>query len=727
MIKKTKSRAKKSSSKDLKFLSIPIALLFIVLGYSRLHQQRSPHSTENSDLPQTQPSKDSQKEDPHALNTPFILKRPVECTSPYHNSRIGIRQNEGRGIGYRRGYTTLEYFGLSSHFGLRFLPFLDLRGHLFNNNRYAGNVGIGTRSLLSAIDHFLGIYLYYDVRNERHLTVHQISPGIELLGKRMEYRFNAYFPLGKDQSNAYNFRFDRFYKNHLFIQKTRKNALTAADGEIGVHFTQSSRYVLFGGLGSYYLTGPHAESWGGKARLLGRYKEYISLEATYSYDHLFKGIVQGSIGITLPFGRTLKRGRGGHSDHTHCALLLTRAVQSPSRFEIPIIKKERKKELAINPATGEPWFFWFVNNTSSSNGTFESPFPTLLLAQDASGPNDVIYAFPGTGSSLGMDAGITLQAGQKLFGSGIKQTINVGKRLITIPALSDSLPLMTNLTGSPVVSLDDGNELSGLNLQTAQSGSTLIFGGSNITDTWIHNNLLSGTVPHIGMDLTGSGQFIITNNQLQGQHGTDMDGIDVTLNDLGSLSGTISNNTIDNYNDGINFSPGLNAIAYFTITNNLVTNSGANGISWGEGGSINSQGSILNNIVANSGQSGIIAVAASSRAPNSGCVTISDNSVSLSSANGIFVAVFGPGGYLNASVTNNRVSQNTPVGISAETLGGSATLCLRLLNNVSDTGLTLTNGTGNSLLLEPLNNNQGGGPINITDVTLIPPNTCCPQ
>ncbi len=42
--------------------------------------------------------------------------------------------------------------------------------------------------------------------------------------------------------------------------------------------------------------------------------------------------------------------------------------------EIIVIDKVRKKTVAIDPATGLPYFFVFVNNTSSSNGTYESPY-----------------------------------------------------------------------------------------------------------------------------------------------------------------------------------------------------------------------------------------------------------------------------------------------------------------------------------------------------------------
>ena len=120
--------------------------------------------------------------------------RNAACHSPYHRMHFGVRHTEARGVGYKDGYTTLEGFGICDN-NPSFMPFLDLRGHVFNNGKLAGNFGIGSRSVLSGINHILGAYLYYDVRQENHsFTINQLSPGIELLGKRMEYRVNRILP-----------------------------------------------------------------------------------------------------------------------------------------------------------------------------------------------------------------------------------------------------------------------------------------------------------------------------------------------------------------------------------------------------------------------------------------------------------------------------------------------------------------------------------------------------
>jgi hypothetical protein len=152
---------------------------------------------------------------------------PEWCLSPYHEMHASIRHNEANGIGYREGYTTLEAFGIYDGWGSGFMPFVDLRGHVFNNGKLAGNVGIGERTLFTSINHTFGSYLYYDVRRVgHHLTVNQLSPGIELVGERMEYRINGYFPLGKQKGKQYGFEFDKFTGNSIILKSKQNQAMT---------------------------------------------------------------------------------------------------------------------------------------------------------------------------------------------------------------------------------------------------------------------------------------------------------------------------------------------------------------------------------------------------------------------------------------------------------------------------------------------------------------------
>ena len=367
-------------------------------------------------------------------------------------------------------------------------------------------------------------------------------------------------------------------------------AMNGGDAEIGVHITQSTKYDVYLGAGPYHLSSERPQSWGGKVRLLGRYKEYISLEGSYSYDHLFKNIVQGSISFNYPFGGKMKR------KWTHCKqkegtcnvgtdLMLSRASFSPYRSEIPVIKKVRRTGKAINPATGQPWTVWFVNNTSSSAGTFKSPFPTLAEAQNASNPNDMIYVFPGDGTSNGMNQGIILQDGQLLFGSGMTHRIRTKEKSIIIPAYSTTEPLVTHDT-SNVVILANGNEVAGLRVNVGLSGGTG-FLGSAIKGTWLHDNVVTTAVSGAGVNIAGnSGAFKIANNQFICSTvlspATFSRAISFSVNDNNFVDLTISNNQISGYNTGVLITPNiggsLTAAADILISQNMISNYQNNGV-----------------------------------------------------------------------------------------------------------------------------------------------------
>jgi hypothetical protein len=621
-----------------------------------------------------------------AHSHPLHLKK---CQTPFHMAHIGLRHREARGIGYRDGYTTLEGFAIYNR-TTSFMPFIDLRGHVFNNGKFAGNAGLGGRSFFPSIDHVLGCYLYYDVRQDRHrLTAQQLGPGIELLSKRMEYRLNGYFPVGARKSDKYDFGFGAFDGNHILLKAKQRQVMTGMDAEIGAHLTQSTKYDLYAGAGPYYFSSSHASSWGGKVRLLGRFKEYISLEASYSYDRLFKSVVQGSIAIRFPFGKKLRR--QGEDCSSGINLALSRAAFAPQRFEIPVIKRVSRKLTAINPATGRPWKVWFVNNTSSSNGTFESPFPTLVQAQNASGPNDMIYVFPGDGTTRGMNMGITLQNGQTFFGSGIAHLIRTTNGRIKIPAFSSSSPLITN-TGGNVVTLANGNAVSGFNIFATHAGSTVI-SGSNINGTKIENNSIFGNVSFEGIFIGGAGNVDVKNNQvISSVH--SLTGIGLTVLNGMFMKANISNNIVSGFIDTIDFAPQANsttAQANATIENNSLSNFMNDGIFYPTGMS-NSIVRIIGNVINNTigvggGSTGGISVTVNNH-PNAGSVLIQNNIVTTTSSNpnvnSILVEIGQPtGSSLNADINNNIVTTGSGAGSIGLNIFSTVnnTLCTSIVNN----------------------------------------------
>ena len=597
------------------------------------------------------------------------------CHSPYHRMHFGVRHTEARGVGYRDGYTTLEGFGIYDE-NPNFMPFLDLRGHVFNSGKLAGNFGIGGRTILSGINHIAGAYLYYDVRQENHdFTVNQLSPGIELLGKRMEYRMNGYFPVGGHRSDKYGYKFNHFSGNNIFLRQKQKIALKGGDAEIGAHITQSTKFDLYAGAGPYFFAGGTAHGWGGKVRLLGRYKEFISLEASYSYDRMFRNVVQGTIGLNYAFGKKLSRKDRNCPQQND--LMLSRAAFAPYRFEIPVVKKVRKNVRAINPATGKPWQVWFVDNTSSSAGTYQSPFPTLIEAEGASSPNDMIYVFPGDGTTTGMDLGIVLRDGQSFFGSGIKQKFATTKGSMIIPAMSSSNPTITEVADTlpKIVTLANGNVVSGFNVDGVGFASNGIGSDSPIIGATIANNTITATAGfpaiNVGIAVVGTGNVNIYNNQFivdifdfSNATGISVDAVD------GKITGSIKNNSITAGTAGMVIGNPASSNGSFDLTIQGNTISGVNTVALGVSSiqvqmKEDTKVKIIGNTLLADGTLGINAIQvldASSTTSVSALVT--NNQIISSLPSGNFEAIFfdfthTSSSNLNAAITNNTVSAPT--------------------------------------------------------------------
>ena len=188
------------------------------------------------------------------------LKRPM---------RVTARHIEGNGVGYNQGYTTLEGFFSPVHPWEFWVPFLDLRGHVFNSGKLAANAGMGIRYLTSS--RVYGVNAYYDYRNTHHQHYNQVSAGLETLGKMWDFRINGYLPVGTKTSSFYRTKFEEFKGNSIIISRKRELALKAANAEVGFHLDHFKHVPFYFAAGPYYLTGQGKTSWGGRGESYYRY------------------------------------------------------------------------------------------------------------------------------------------------------------------------------------------------------------------------------------------------------------------------------------------------------------------------------------------------------------------------------------------------------------------------------------------------------------------------
>ena len=491
--------------------------------------------------------------------------------------RVTIRHIEPNGIGYTQGYTTLEgFFAAENLYRDAWIPFLDLRGHVFNDGKFAANAGFGMRYL--GPSRVWGINGYWDYRDTHHRHYNQASLGLETLGAMWDFRLNGYLTVGSKASRLYGAsQFSYFQDHYAYLSKRQEYALRGCNAEAAVHIDHYKNAPISLAAGPYYLEGKGKIAWGGQLRMAIDLFDSVRLEGNASYDNVFKWIGQGQLGITLAFGR--KREIPSSSDHCSNALVLnTRALQRVDRNEIVPVNTKKVHSPAINPATGQPWVFWFVNNTSHSAGTYESPFNTLLAAQDASSANQAIYVYPGDGTTNGMDQGIVLQTDQMFLGASIAHPLLTTWGTITLPPLAASTPNISNSIGSGnVITLQTNNTIAGFNITTAVDNGSGIY-ATAISNLTTYENTFStqaGITTNGIYLLNSSGPISITDNSFSGfsninasNNGNgifiELDG--ATLNDL-----TVDNNFIANISNPSN-SNGGNGIFLYTSTSGTFTN-----------------------------------------------------------------------------------------------------------------------------------------------------------
>lgn len=639
------------------------------------------------------PMNDQPESDPETIYVDADSSTSPSCRKSPHPMRMTLRHIEGKGIGYSRGYSSLDlFFAQRCGKDNNWVPFLDLRGHIFDDGKPAANGGFGFRYISSVV---FGLNAYYDYRKTHRTHYNQVGGGLELLGSIFDFRINGFTPVGKKRSHYWDPSFYAFKGNHMILSEKFEFAFKGGNAEIGAHARLRECFNFYAAVGSYYLNNYGKSTWGGNARAALDLSEYLKLEGFASYDHLFKWIFQGQLSINIPFGGRKKVfPKSGRSCAKQYALA-KRAVQRVDRFEIIAVDKKKKKTVAIDPATGMPYTFWFVDNTSSSNGTFESPFNTLANAQNASSPTDIIYVFPGDGTTKGMDGGIALKDYQKLLGSGLDYQLPTQLGLITVPSQEAGAPSITNATtASQVILASSGNEIAGFNIISNGIIGVYALGSNGFN---LHNNRLFLSNNCAGLRLEGVGDEILAsqNNFLYLDSSSSF-GINIVS--FGNISG--GTNYLITQNLFNTLQPGFNdtGIEIGQGTGNM-----QGGISIGDIGSL----TIANNAFVNLGLSGISGkpIGGSGFQGNAN-VTINQNLFlnDQSGANNELVVINARGtGNVLLNFTNNlfegTILPGTTRSLQAQLLSSTASLCANVNGNISDstgTAYQFTNsGSGN--------------------------------
>lgn len=222
-----------------------------------------------------------------------------------------IRHMSTEGVGYDKGYTTLDQMLFPFQSSKSFWPFVDFRAHAFDDGEFAANLGIGTRFYCSSWAKVIGFNTFFDYRETpKQSRFTQMGVGIEILGQCFDLRMNGYLPL-RDRKMFCKCRWD--YPGGYFIERREyEEAMPGVDLEIGAQlgcmsfsFTgcRSSTIEFYGAAGSYYFRKDcNKDIIGGKARFRIELNRRFFVEGIASHDQFFKTRAQVNFGITFPIG-----------------------------------------------------------------------------------------------------------------------------------------------------------------------------------------------------------------------------------------------------------------------------------------------------------------------------------------------------------------------------------------------------------------------------------------
>lgn len=635
-----------------------------------------------------------------------------------HHCRISARHIEGGGIGYKHGYTTLEGFFAADPKTFSLMPFADARAHVFNDGKIATNIGFGLRTVKAK--RVYGANVYYDYRKAKKAHYNQLSFGVETLGTLWDLRVNGYFPVGTRETALCNPTFDKFSGNHMLLSQKYQYALTGVHAELGFHCADVRSFGLYAAVGPYYFSeqrdAPHA--WGAKARLACSYKEYIRLELSNSYDTKFHNRFQCQLTFTVPFGkRSKKRSDNNYNDNTPSKTLYSRMVQPVEKDEIIVVGKKRKCSFALNPATGEPFQFIFVDNTSNSFGTYESPYPTLALTQEHSKANDIIYVFPGDGTTTGMDRGIILKRNQNLWGSGVQHTLHTTQGDFIIPAQSSTAPQITNTdvdTEGNGVTLDTVNQLRGLTIIGALSNG--VFGTDLETLDISHCSFVENNVFTVDASFIGQAVALFANNDFE----RNVNGININVDGPSTLlvSNNVFNETTSVSSAPLIISAGAHPLTA-VIENNSFTNNTCGATHCILNDTDTAQITVKNNLFTNNGTGAVASFGAplfinpNNTTFSNSTLTLANNTFSHNAGPSLFCAN-GSFNRLRVDATNNTLTDNDGGGLIFAT--GADNFTLNATNNSimngKDHGITTAGGITMTTADITISNNTISGNTN---------------
>lgn len=380
------------------------------------------------------------------------------------------------------------------------LLFFDIRGNFGDGDTRSGNFGVGYRHMLDN-GWNLGVYGYLDVgRSPLGNTFYQSTIGVEALSNSLDFRANAYLPLGSRQKRmdvgswsnvattapeavltGTELGIQRIVTTSLGTNYLVERAMAGFDAEVGVRlpvFPDHPKLDFRAFAGGYHFEADGMEDISGpRARLELTARDFAGMKGVrltgglaWQDDKVRGSQLIASIGLRVPFNPGTSSGQPLSYMEDRMTDPVTRDVDilTGSRAESVATSTtiEIQTEQAINSWNNE--VVTSVTNVSGSAG------PASLQGElDARGVGSVVVL----NGNVTTTASVAVNAGQTLLGGGTALRVRGAETGVEVDyvAAGDQGSIIGNATApgpyTGLVLLPSKSVLGGLTVQSTGGGT----------------------------------------------------------------------------------------------------------------------------------------------------------------------------------------------------------------------------------------------------------------
>ncbi|MDX1969910.1 MAG: inverse autotransporter beta domain-containing protein [Planctomycetaceae bacterium] len=478
--------------------------------------------------------------------------------------RVGV-QHRSEGYGYDSGYTSFDLF--VPLYQEDFFRLTAMQGSLLVDNfgDFGAVAGLVQRQYVESWDRVVGVNAFYNHRSQGGNDFNQFGFGVETLGNYVDWRANAYIPVGDEFEipNSGGGVTEAFFSGRsILVNFIADKPLTGFDTEVG-GLLPGSLDIFRAYAGLYHFTGDYSEDVTGvQGRLEARLRNAGVASLAITNDGTFGTNVVLGIGFWLP-GLNPRN----QSPYNRAS---TRMGEDVVRNQNIVIDR--------SPTTDPVPARWLSgtqidvvhidSNAGGINlGTPVLPVQTLLDAQTLGSPESLLFAHA---NSTFAGEGIVLQDGQQFLGEGIEHQIHSLYGSFVLPTVTPAEDIVSvpAITGAPgdAVTVANGATVSGFSI-TGSGGNGVV--GNNVSNVTLDRLNINGSTLN-GIQLLNAGggvqvteNFINSNGALGVQISTSAVEQNNTL--------VISDNTIlGNQDEGIDLTTNGQSVNTLVMERNLV-------------------------------------------------------------------------------------------------------------------------------------------------------------